>query len=117
MRRQSLAILFLSLAVAASGKTALSGQQLLQKTPETYRGVTGYSISVNVATHMVVNDQPSDISNRLLAAYGGPGRSRFEASTDTDKMLFVNSADSTFTYSSAFAQYVIAPRTATAAAA
>jgi len=56
------------------------------------------------------------VGNSLLAAYGGPGRSRFEASTPMDRMVFVNSADSVFTYSSTFAQYVIAPRTAVAAA-
>jgi outer membrane lipoprotein-sorting protein len=120
MRRQTLALVVFSLACAAipsaSGKTSLSAQQILQKTAENYKGVTGYAISGSVATHMVVNDQPSDIGNDLFVAYGGPGRSRFEASTPTDRMLFVNSADSLFTYSSTYAQYMIAPRTAAAAA-
>src|SRR5215510_6356738 len=100
MRRQTLALVVLSLACAAipsaSGKTSLSAQQILQKTAENYRGATGYAISGSVATHMLVNDQASDVGNSLLAAYGGPGRSRFEASTPSDRMLFVNSADSAF---------------------
>ena len=120
MRRQSLALIVLSLACAAipsaSGKTSLSAQQILSKTAENYKEVTGYTVSGSVSTHMVVNDQTSDLANSLVVAYGGPGRSRFEASTGTDRMLFVNSADSVFTYSSAFAQYVIQARTAAAAA-
>lgn len=114
MRRQTLAILLLGLAGSASGKTSLSAQQILAKTAENYRGVTGYAISGSVATHMVINGQSQDIQNDLLVAYGGPGRSRFEASTPSDKMVFVNSADSTLAYSSAFSQFAVSARTASA---
>jgi DsbE subfamily thiol:disulfide oxidoreductase len=121
MRRQTTGIVILALAClgvsSAPGKDALSAQQILARTAENYRGVTGYAITGSVATHMVVQDQVQDIENALVVAYGGPGRSRFEADTPSDRMVFVHSADSTFTWSTAFGQYSVAPRTVLPAAA
>ena len=121
MRRQILvltAILLVSLGAAtAPGKAALSAQQILARTAENYRGVTGYALTGSVVTHMVIQDQPQDIDNGLKIAYGGPGRARFEAITPTERMVFIHSADSTFTYSSTFAQYSVEPRVVQPAAA
>ena len=118
MRRQSIAILALALlCTGASGTPApanLSAQQILAKTAENYRGVTGYAVAGSIATHMVIQGQPQDVANTLFVAYGGPGRSRFEADTPNDRMVFVNSADSSYTFASSIGQYMILPRKVTA---
>ncbi|MEP7027348.1 MAG: redoxin domain-containing protein [Candidatus Eisenbacteria bacterium] len=62
-----------------------------------------------MATHMSVEGQSQDIENHLLLAYGGPGRSRFEADTPSDRTVLVNAGDSTWTYSSTLAQYSVQP--------
>ena len=114
MRRQTLIFSVLLLAClglsSAPGKAALSAQQILAKTAENYRGVTGYAVKGSLSTHMLLQDQAQNISNSLLVAYGGPGRSRFEASTPSDRMVVVNAGDSTFTYASAFGQYSVQAR-------
>ena len=114
MRRQTLVSTLILLAClglsSAPGGAALSAQQILARTAENYRGVTGYAFTGRIATHMLVQDQAQDIANSLMVAYGGPGRSHFEASTPSDRMVVINTTDSTFTYSSAFGQYSVQPR-------
>ena len=113
MRRQTLALVLLFACLALSsapGRAALSAQQILARTAENYRGVTGYAFKGSIATHMLVQDQAQDIANSLMVAYGGPGRSHFEAATPSDRMVVVNAGDSTFTYSSAFGQYSVQSR-------
>jgi len=114
MRRQTLVFAVLLLAClglsSAPGRAALSAQQILARTAENYRGVKGYAFTGSIATHMLVQGQAQDIGNSLMVAYGGPGRSRFEAATPSDRMVVVNTTDSTFTYSSTFGQYSVQPR-------
>jgi thiol-disulfide isomerase/thioredoxin/outer membrane lipoprotein-sorting protein len=113
MRRQTLVLVILLACMACSsapGQAGLSAQQILAKTAENYRGVTGYAFQGSIATHMLVQGQVQDIANSLVVAYGGPGRSHFEAATPSDRMVVVNARDSTFTYSSAFAQYAVQAR-------
>jgi thiol-disulfide isomerase/thioredoxin len=114
MRRPTLVMIVLSLAClalsSAPGRAALSARQILARTAENYRGVTGYAFTGSIATHMIVQEQAQDIGNSLMVAYGGPGRSRFEAATKSDRMVVINTEDSTFTYSTAFGQYSVQPR-------
>ncbi len=92
---------------ALPGGAQLSAQQILARTAENYRGVTGYRFEGSVATHMTVQEQVQDINNTLLIAYGGPGRARFEAGTPSDRTVLINAGESTWTYSSTLAQYSV----------
>ena len=124
MRQQPLVLMgvtvILSAACLGAGKAPgvpeLSAQQILEKTAENYRGVTGYAFTGSVVTHMVIQDQVQDIVNSIVAVYGGPGRSRFEVDTPSDRTVLVTAGDSTFTYASALAQYSVQPATVQAAA-
>jgi thiol-disulfide isomerase/thioredoxin len=119
MRQHSIALMGVTVLVSAlclgagkaPGVPELSAQQILARTAENYRGVTGYAFTGSVATHMVIQDQVQDIMNTIVVAYGGPGRSRFEADTPSDRTVLVNAGDSTFTYSSSLGQYSVQPAT------
>jgi thiol-disulfide isomerase/thioredoxin len=89
------------------GQGELSAQQILTRSAENYRGVTGYAFSGSVATRMSVQGQVQNIDNTLLLAYGGPGRSRFEADARGDRTVMITSGESTWTYSSTLAQYMV----------
>jgi len=115
MRQQvnvKIGVMVLSLIVGLGasrvpGEGELSAQQILARSAENYRGVTGYAFSGSVATRMTVQGQVQNIDNSLLVAYGGPGRSRFEADTPNDRTVIITSGESTWTYSSTLAQYTV----------
>lgn len=125
MRQQSIGSLTLALFLSAAclgvsqaqGAPELTAQQILARTAENYRGVTGYAFTGSVATHMVIQDQVQDIVNTLVIAYGGPGRSHFEANTPSDRTVLVTASDSSFAYSSTLGQYTVKPATVQAAVA
>jgi len=95
-------------AAKVPGQGELSAQQILTRSAENYRGATGYAFSGSVATRMTIQGQVQNIDNTLLVAYGGPGRSRFEADTPGgDRTVMITSGDSTWTYSSTLAQYTV----------
>jgi thiol-disulfide isomerase/thioredoxin/outer membrane lipoprotein-sorting protein len=87
---------------------ALSAQQILAKTAETYRGVTAYAWHGEVATHMTVQGKEQDVANDIAAYYGGPGRARFESQANGSETLFLQSGDSVWSYAGSLGQYTVA---------
>jgi len=110
----ALTVLLAGLVGPVSGApgAALSAQQILQKTAENYRGVTGYAVTGGIATHMTIQGKSQDVTNALHAYYGGPGRSRFEAEADGAETLFLQSGDSIWTYLGGLGQYAVSPASA-----
>src|SRR5882672_5143038 len=115
MLRQTIVIMSVAtlLAGVAAGAgapgAALSAQQILERTAASYRGVTGYAVSGDIATHMTIQGKNQDVSNALHAYYGGPGRSRFEAQADGAETLFLQAGDSIWTYLGSLGQYAVTP--------
>ncbi len=112
--RMSLTLLLAGLVAPVSGApgAALSAQQILEKTAENYRGVTGYAVTGDIATHMTIQGKNQEVTNALHAYYGGPGRSRFEAEADGAETLFLQSGDSIWTYLGGLGQYAVSPSSA-----
>jgi len=87
---------------------ALSAQQILARTAETYRAATGFTWRGTIATHMEIQGKNQDIANTVDAYYGGPGHARFETRANGVETLFLQSADSVWSYAGALGQYMVA---------
>src|SRR5690242_17961142 len=68
---------------------ALSAQQILARTADTYRGATGYAWRGTIATHMTIQGKQQDVDNAVEAYYGGPGHARFETQANGTETLFL----------------------------
>jgi thiol-disulfide isomerase/thioredoxin/outer membrane lipoprotein-sorting protein len=88
---------------------ALSAQQVLARTADTYRGATGYAWRGTIATHMTIQGKAQDVANDVEAYYGGPSRARFETQANGTETLFLQAGDSVWSYAGGLGQYMVAP--------
>ena len=117
MRRQVIVLIVVAFVVVACGAGVgsspgganPSARQVLERAAENYRKVTGYEAAGNVTTLMRIDDRTQNFENTLAIAYGGPGRTRFEADSPQDTALLVTAGDSIWTYRSSLGKYTVRP--------